>query len=232
LLDTIETVTDPQSQVSLISEQETTLSTPRLKSGIGAKLLFMTMDLVYGKKGSLSKFRVLEVIARVPYIAWEQVSYIAITHTHSSPAFAREIHEEVSSFRQQQDNELFHLLILEELLQKNNKRQGFWRYRVIPQILAYMYYHISWLLYVIRPRWSYNLNAQFEDHAEHEYMLYVAEHPELETQKWDSDFSKDYGEFDSVADLIRQIAVDERHHRHESLERVEQARFGTKNKST
>jgi ubiquinol oxidase len=33
---------------------------------------------------------------------------------------------------------------------------------------------------VIRPDWSYRLNADFEDHAEHEYMAYVAEHPELE----------------------------------------------------
>src|SRR6266851_2923452 len=38
------------------------------------------------------------------------------------------------------------------------------------------------LLFVIRPEWSYRLNADFEDHAEHEYMLYVAEHPELEAQ--------------------------------------------------
>ncbi len=214
------------THAELQTAQHDTLSSPRLRPGLGAKALFSAMDALYGREGSLAKFRVLEVVARVPYIAWEQVSYVAITHTHATPGFARRIHQEVSDCRLQQDNELFHLLILEELLQKQGRRQSWWRYRVAPQILAWLYYHLSWLLFVVRPQLSYQLNAQFEDHAEHEYMAYVAAHPELEAEPWVSDFSDEYGRFDSVADLLRQIAVDERHHKNESLAKVRNARFG------
>lgn len=214
----------------LVEAQSETLTAPRMHAGIGAKLLFRTMDVLYGSAGSLAKFRVLEVIARVPYIAWEQVSYVAITHTHSTPSFAREIHQEVQEVRAQQDNELFHLLILEELLQRRGEPQGLVRFRVIPQILAWSYYHLSWFLYALRPRLSYELNAQFEEHAEHEYMEFVAAHSELETEAWVSEFQDDYGHFESVADLLRQIAVDERHHKEESLGHIATARFGRRSR--
>lgn len=213
----------------LVAEQRITLAAERMRPGIGARALFGVMDLIYGRAGSLPKFRVLEVVARVPYIAWEQVAYVAITHTHSSPSFAHDIHNEVRSYREQQDNELFHLLILEEILQRQEHEDGkqlsFWRYRAFPQVLAWTYYHLSWLLYVIRPRLSYELNAQFEDHAEHEYMQFVADNPQLESTLWDSEFAEEYGHFDSVADLLRQIALDERHHKQESLDRIAAARF-------
>jgi ubiquinol oxidase len=215
------------SHSQLTAEQSTTLDAERLARGPGARLLFLVMDLVYGRAGSLEKFRVLEVVARVPYIAWEQVAYVAITHTHSSPRFARDIHAEVTAIRAQQDNESFHLLILEELLQKRGIRLGFWKHRAIPQVLAWSYYHLSWLLYVLRPRLSYLLNAQFEDHAEHEYMSFVAEHPELDAETWSSSFEADYGSFESVSDMLRRIALDERHHKLESLDRIKGARFGS-----
>jgi hypothetical protein len=35
------------------------------------------------------------------------------------------------------------------------------------------------------PEWSYRLNADFEDHAEHEYALLVTEHPEWEDEPYD-----------------------------------------------
>ena len=211
---------------TLLIEQRRTLGADRLRPGVSARLLFATMDLLYGRRASLRKFRVLEVVARVPYMAWEQVGYVAITHTHTKPGFAREIHDEVTSVRAQQDNEFFHLLILEELLQRRGTRMRPVRDRLIPQVLAWAYYQLSWLLYVVRPRWSYALNAQFEDHAEHEYMGYVADHPELETEPWVTDFRADYGDHETVADVLRAIGLDERHHKDESLERIEIARFG------
>ena len=75
---------------------------------------------------------------------------------------------------------------------------------------------------------SYDLNADFEDHAEHEYMEFVRENPQFEKEKFESDFEGDYGRFDSLADLFRQIGLDERHHKEESLNRVAAARFGKK----
>ena len=210
----------------LKEEQERTLATPRLRYGLLARLLFVPMDILYGKKGDLRKFRVLEVIARVPYQAWENVSYVAITHTHSAPRFARRIFEFVEESRRQQDNEQWHLFILEELIRRQGLRQGFFRFRLLPQLMAFVYYHVSWLLYVLKPGWSYRLNAEFEDHAEHEYMEFVAAHPELDSVPYDCVFCEDYGEFESVAHLLRRIGLDEREHKEESLARLDAPRFG------
>ncbi|MGH3980966.1 MAG: hypothetical protein ACRDRZ_18540 [Pseudonocardiaceae bacterium] len=95
----------------------------------------------------------------------------------------------------------------------------------MPQALAFAYYQLSWLLFVLRPDWSYLLNADFEDHAEHEYMTFVAEHPEWEDTPFESAFADGYGHFDSLADLFRQIGHDERVHEQESLDQVQRARF-------
>ncbi len=205
--------------------QGETLAAPRMRYGLLARALFLSMDLFYGRKQSVSKFKVLEVIARVPYQAWEHVAYIAITHTHAHPDFARRVFERVKESRIQQDNEQWHLLILEELTDRKGVRENFVWYRVLPQVIAFVYYHLAWSLYVFHPRWSYLLNAHFEDHAEHEYMGYVAENPALESESFESTFADDYGRFASLADLFRQIGYDERVHKLESLERVATARF-------
>jgi ubiquinol oxidase len=70
---------------------------------------------------------------------------------------------------------------------------------------------------VIRPEWSYRLNADFEDHAAHEYMACVAEHPELETQPDLGTYAAQYGQYGSLADQFRQIGHDERTHKQDSL---------------
>lgn len=209
----------------LVEAQQQTLATPRRRYGIPARALFGLLDAIYGKKRTLSKFKVLELVARVPYQSWEQVAYIAITHSHQRTDLARRIHDRVVESRLQQDNEQWHLLILEEKIAASGTREPRWKFYWIPQAIALVYYQLSWLLYVVRPAWSYALNADFEDHAEHEYMMLVDEHPEWEAEPYLSAFADDYGPFDSVADLFRQIGHDERVHKLESLERMAEPRF-------
>jgi ubiquinol oxidase len=216
---------DALSHHALLHEQRETLSSRKRPYGLFAKAIFGALDLFYGRQRTMQKFKVLEVIARMPYQAWEHVGYISMTHMHSKPKFARRIFEFVKESREQQDNEQWHLLILEELLEQRGVKQGFLRYRVMPQVLAFVIYHVSWLMYVIDPKISYKLNADFEDHAEHEYMEFVCEHPELELEPYVSSFAADYGNYASLADLFRQIAVDERHHKLESIERIAMPRF-------
>jgi hypothetical protein len=215
----------PTTTAELKLEQRRTLETPRRRYGLLAKILFVSMDLVYGKKRTFSKFKVLEVIARVPYQTWEHVAYIAMTHTYGKPAFARRIFEFLIESRRQQDNEQWHLFIFEEFVQKRNIREIWLLHRFAPQVVAFVYYHISWLLYVLKPSLSYELNADFEDHAEHEYMHFVDENPAFEHEPFESYFERDYGHFTSVADLLRNIALDERHHKEESIARIPRARF-------
>ena len=208
----------------LVSHKETS-ATPRRVYGLGARLLFAVLDHVYGQARTLSKFKVIELVARVPYQAWEQVAYIAITHTHDRPDFARRVFDRVSESRAQEDNEQWHLLILEEQITKLRVEEGWFRFTVIPQALAFVYYQLSWLLYVIRPAWSYRLNADFEDHAEHEYAHLVDEHPEWESAPFESAFAADYARVETIADLYRQISYDERIHKLESLAAMQRPRF-------
>jgi len=209
----------------LLAAQEHTVNSPRRRYGLPARCLFVSLDLIYGRRRTLSKFKVLELIARVPYQAWEQVAYIAVTHVHRRPDLARRIHERVEQTRAQQDNEQWHLLILEELIDRAGTREGRLKYFWLPQLIAFVYYQVSVLLYVIRPVWSYRLNADFEDHAEHEYMALVVDHPEWESVPFESAFGDDYGHFDSQADLFRQIGHDERIHKLESEDLIATARF-------
>ena len=208
----------------LVAEQQASLRSPRRRYSISARLLFLLMDLVYGRERTLEKFRVLELVARVPYQAWENVAYVAVTHTASQPRFARRIFQSVRTSRFEQDNEQWHLLIMEELTAGTPSR-GFIRSRVIPQLLAFAYYQLSWLMFVVRPAWSYRLNADFEDHAEHEYAQLVEEHPEWEDTPYESQFAADFGTYDSLADLFRQIGYDERLHRIESETHIASPRF-------
>lgn len=214
---------EPLGHDELVAAQQRELTTPRRDYAMASRALFRVMDLVYGEGRSLEKFRVLEVVARVPYQAWESIAYVAMTHTSKKPDFARRVYDRARVARIEQDNEQWHLLILEELTADQPRR---WlRGRIIPQVLAITYYQLSWLLFVIRPRWSYRLNADFEDHAAHEYAQLVAEHPEWESERFDSSFRSDYGSYDSLADLFRQICHDEAVHRDESETMMRAPRF-------
>ncbi|MGH9270033.1 MAG: alternative oxidase [Ilumatobacteraceae bacterium] len=209
---------------ALAREQGVTLATSRRRAGLSAKALFVIMDTVYGKPRTLEKFRVLELVARVPYQAWENVAYVAVTHTARQPGFARRVFDRVRVSRWEQDNEQWHLLILEELT-RDDPRGSWVKSRVLPQILAFGYYQLSWMMYALRPAWSYRLNADFEDHAEHEYALLVQEHPEWEDLPYHGLFGGDFGTYESLADLFRQVGYDERLHKLESEANMRQPRF-------
>jgi ubiquinol oxidase len=225
LVELIAVAMEKLSSQQLREEQAKTLAAPTTKYGVLAKVLFLVMDLLYGRKRSGMKFKVLEIIARVPYQAWEHVAYIAITHYYEQPDFARRIFDLVQEARQDQDNEQWHLLILEEWVHRRGIPEMFFLHRLVPQVIAFAYYQITWLLYLINPSLSYRLNVDFEAHAEREYMRFVAEHPELESEPFESTFKKDYGDFDTMADLFRQIAYDERMHKEQSLAKMSMPRF-------
>ncbi len=59
----------------------------------------------------------------------------------------------------------------------------------------------------------------------HGYMEFVRECPELEREPFESVVTADYGRFESLADLFRQIGYDERVHKEESLAWMAQPRF-------
>ncbi|GAA1529940.1 hypothetical protein GCM10009678_09930 [Actinomadura kijaniata] len=209
----------------LRAAQADTLAAPRLRYGLMARLLFNQMDLVYGRERTFVKFTMLEFIARVPYQAWERVGYHALSRRRRSSDLARRVHDRIVETREEQDNEQWHLLILQDIVQREGHRQSFLLHRLAPWLVAFVYYHVSWLLFVLRPEWSYRLNADFEDHAEHEYMEFVAEHPEFEEVAAPPTYAAEYGRYRSLADLLRQIGHDERVHKIDSLVHMGNPRF-------
>src|SRR5688500_4682804 len=70
----------------LVEEQQASLGSLRRRYSLSAKGLFALMDRIYGHERSLEKFRVLELVARVPYQAWENVAYVTVTHTANDPS--------------------------------------------------------------------------------------------------------------------------------------------------
>lgn len=209
-------------------EQRVTLSSPRRKAGLPAKALFTFIDLVYGKPRTIDKFRVLELVARVPYQAWEHVAYVAVTHTADKPGFARRVFNKARVSRWEQDNEQWHLLIINEMITRRPGKDpyGWFRETALPQVLAFCYYQLSWFMYALRPKWAYALNADFEDHAEHEYAQFVEENPQFDSQPFESEFTEDFGHYNSLGDLFRQIGYDERLHKLQSVASLDGPRFG------
>ncbi|MEV4889546.1 alternative oxidase [Nonomuraea sp. NPDC055795] len=204
--------------------QQETLDTPRMKYSLLAKMMFKPVDIMYGKEGSFTKFAMLEIIARVPYQAWERMGYWAVHRHRTRSGLARRVFERIVEARSDQDNEQFHLLIMEDLIDRQGLKRNWLLHRAAPWMIALFYYHVSWMLFLVRPDWSYRLNAEFEDHAEHEYMTFVAENPDLEFVPDPGTYADEYGRYRSVADLLRQIGHDERVHKLDSLENMREPR--------
>jgi hypothetical protein len=212
------------SSDELWGAQQETLSIPRMRYGLLARMMFKPVDLLYGRQGSFTKFAMLEIIARVPYQAWERMGYWAVQRHAGRSAVARRVFDRIVEARADQDNEQWHLLIMQDFIQRQGLKQGWLRHKLVPWFIAFFYYHMSWLLFLVRPELSYRLNAEFEDHAEHEYMTFVSEHPELESMPDPGTYADEYGRYSSVADLLRQIGHDERTHKLDGLAKADKAR--------
>ena len=197
--------------------QQDTMDTPRMAYSLLARMMFKPVDLLYGKQGSYTKFAMLEIIARVPYQAWERMGYWAVHRHAGRSALARRVFERIVEARADQDNEQWHLLIMQDLVQRHGLKQNWVLHTAAPWLIAFFYYHVSWVLFLVRPDWSYRLNAEFEDHAEHEYMTFVAENPDLDFVPDPGTYAAEYGRYGSLADLLRQVGHDERTHKLDSL---------------
>jgi len=203
--------------MDLFFEQKKTLETKRLKYNFLSRFLFFSMDLFYGKKRTLIKFKILELLARIPYQIWEQATYHAITLKYKNTSTVNKLNKFLQKSRNQQDNEQWHLLIIQELIDKLKIKENFFIHWLIPLMAAVGYRIISWIIYLFNPRTSFMLNAYFEDHAEHEYMLFVQENPHFDHIMFESIFKSYYGNYNTYGEVFRRIGIDEREHKEESL---------------
>ena len=206
-----------QAPVDFKKEQKATLSRSRRKYGIMAKMLFMGMDLFYGKERTLGKMRLLEMLARIPYQAWETHQYQKVTHHFENDNTVKQSEDIIEWAREAQDNEFWHLRVVVEKIKEDRVKLNFLKDHIAPHFAALFHHTFSRTLAFLNTKAAFKLNADFEDHAEHEYMKFVEEHPELEEQAVSQDIAKVIGNFKNWADVFRKIALDERQHMNNSL---------------
>lgn len=211
--------------LDLASEQERTLATPVLPANLALKALFLTFDLLYGRTRSLPKVLVLEILARYPYWAWESGAYrlLSAWHCGTRPVPQEKIGRALRHIRmgrESQDNEQWHMLLWADLCHQKGIRLSPFRHGLLPRLMTRGYYHFTRVLYWLNPRWSFAMNAAFESHAEHEYMRFAQEHPEFGDEPVDSVWFAHYPRQQTLADLIRRVALDERDHMNHSLDEL------------
>jgi hypothetical protein len=141
---------------------------PRLVGGI----LVLCGNAVYGKAPSYLKFRAIEVIARVPYHSWVAALFTTLTLLYSDEQRALNL-STLSRFAQfAAENETMHVVVISQLARAHS-RAGFIRYTFIPILFAFGYFWFSYVLYLIHPRWSLEINYLFEQHAYIQYSLFL-----------------------------------------------------------
>lgn len=217
--------------VDLNEEQERTLSTPVLPANLILKTMYFTFDVLYGRARTLPKVKVLEILARYPYWAWEWGGYLRLSRAYSSSKYGNYQDNElplrhIEMGRDLQDNEQWHLMLIEDIMRQKGIEQGWFKMTFMPRLLSFVYYYMTRLMYKIRPAWSFAMNAAFESHAEHEYMKMAKENPDWDDEPLDSKYFKFYPRQDTLGDLMRRIALDERDHMYDSLEEVERLKKG------
>lgn len=100
---------------------------------------------------------------------------------------------------------------------------GIFRYSFLPVAGSFFYFWATYLLYLIRPAWSLELNYLFEDHAYRQYSLFLArEGGQLSTRPIDSAYLAAYGRHPrSEYEFFASVRNDELVHRNRSIREIE-----------
>ena len=206
-----------QLQIDLEKEQQASRTRPRYAYSAMARLFFMSMDILAGRETTLAKARLIEILAPVPYRAWEMRAREKATCGHGDQRVVRAAGAIMGWGRTAQDNERRHLLLIEQKIREDAAEQPWYVAAPIPTLIAASYGLLTWTMARFAIRRAFLLNAEFEDHAEHTYAQLVYDHPEWEDQPAESAVVREYGSFRSWADVFRRIGLDERDHRNNSF---------------
>jgi len=178
-------------------------------------------NLIYGKEPSYLKFRAVEVIARVPYHSWSSSAYTLLTLFYSDEKKAMSLSNTAKYAQIAQDNETMHVVVISQLA-KGEEQAGFIRHTLIPMLFAFLYFWGSYILFLIKPRYSYELNYMFENHAFEQYSRFLElRGKELKEKPISSEFLKCYGRKpQNQYEFFLSIRNDEIIHRNTSIEQI------------
>jgi demethoxyubiquinone hydroxylase (CLK1/Coq7/Cat5 family) len=196
----------------LKKEQQATSNRPRYGYSLAAKVFFLSMDLITGKQITLPKVKLIEILACIPYRSWETRQYARMTQRYRDPVLVEEAQKIMRSARESQDNEYWHLRVVNEKMKEDGIKDPWYLFPPIPLLMVGCYSVLMYVTALINIRRAFLFNAEFEDHAEHVYAQFVEEHPEWERQPVNNEQVKEYGEFLTWADVFRRIGLDERDH--------------------
>ncbi len=202
-----------QSMVDIRKEQCATLRRKKYPYSMMARFFICLMDSIAGKRTSLSKLKLLELLASIPYREWEKRQYANITKNYADLFFVQKCKRMIDWCRQAQDNEFWHLLILEEKMKEDREKDPWYLSYCVRTWMVCCYVAFSKYTSRINLQWAVFFNAQFEDHAEHCYAAFIEEHPSWDYQPVNSPLVQKFGCFDSWGDVFRRICLDERDHR-------------------
>lgn len=207
-----------ETKLDLKREQQASLERPRYKYSLPARFFFLAMDLMSGRKTTLAKAKLLEMLAGIPYREWEIRQYGQMTRGYRDMGVVQYTRRIITWGREAHDNEYWHLLVIQEKMKADGQRDPWYLLALIPWLIVWSYRVIAGLLALVSLPRAFLFNAEFEDHAEHTYAQFVAEHPEWETQSVHNDLVKKYCSYVSTwADVFRRIGLDERDHRNRSF---------------
>jgi len=206
-----------QVRIDLKKEQQASLVRPHYKYSAIARFFFLSMDLLVGTKTTFAKAKLLEILACIPYRAWERRQYNRMTQHYQDQKLVQQAGLIINWGREAQDNEYWHLLIVNEKMKEDSINDPWYLFPPITFLMVAGYALLTWAMAIFNIRGAFLFNAEFEDHAEHVYAQFVQEHPEWEAQAVQSDLVKKYGNFSTWADVFRRIGLDERDHMNNSF---------------
>lgn len=206
-----------QTNIDLKKEQQASMKRPRYKYSAAARFFFLMMDLITGRKETLAKAKLLEIMAGIPYRVWENRQYARMTQHYQDQDLVQQARTIMTWGREAQDNEYWHLLVINEKMKEDHARDPWYLFPLIPFLMAGSYGLMSWALALLNMQRAFLFNAEFEDHAEHVYAQLVHEHPEWEEQPVNNELVKKYGEFRTWAEVFSRIGLDERDHMNSSF---------------
>jgi hypothetical protein len=211
-----ETMQAPEP-IDLRKEQELSLQRPVYHYSLAARFFFGTMDLVTGKKTTLAKTKLIETLASIPYRSWEIRQYARMTRGYKKDPLVQEADEIMHWGRDAQDNEFWHLKIINEKMRQDGVKDPWYLIPVIPFIMVTVYVVLTRMMALLNIRRAFLFNAEFEDHAEHTYAAFVADHPEWDEQPANTPLADEYPGLKTWGDVFRRIMLDEREHMNASF---------------
>lgn len=203
--------------INLKKEHQASLNRKRYSYSFAARFFFFTMDLITGKKTTFSKIKLIEILASIPYRAWEIRQYNRLTRKYKNSGLVAKANMIKDWGREAQDNEYWHLLVINEKMKEEKLKDSWFLNPLMVYFLTSFYRCISSIMACFSISRAFLFNAEFEDHAEHVYAQFVADNPELDNQPIRSELVSGYGEFECWGDLFRRIGLDERDHRNTSF---------------